>query len=272
MSDDPAEPRRISIENPVGSAVWEESFLSPADGTRQTYLAVKLGNPASTCDPLLVVYLHGGLNHQEQGMTAGIYDNYFGRKAEYLKQRSAIYLCPEYRGNSWMGPAAEADLVAILQAAKSRWHPTRTILTGGSMGGTSALIFATRHPEMLDGVWAWCPATDTAELYNFVTINIVGLKSLADEMAQNYGGTPEQVPSVYRERSSRYHAEALAKLPVVLVHGVADDVISIQHSRFLAQELKRCGARLHYVEIPGGDHGAPCAVDVTACFNFLLEN
>ena len=272
MSDAPAESRRISIENPIDSAVWEETFLSPVDGTRQTYLAVKLGQPTPTSDPLLVVYLHGGLNHQEQGMTAGIFDNYFGRMAAYLKQRSAIYLCPEYRGNSWMGPAAEADLLAILQAAKSRWHPTRTILTGGSMGGTSALIFAMRHPEVLDGVWAWCPATDTTELYKFLVTNTVGLKSLADEMAQNYGGTPEQVPSAYRERSSRYQAESLAKLPVVLVHGIADAVISVQHSRLLAQELKRCGARLHYVEMPDGGHDAPCAVDVSSCFDFLLEN
>lgn len=253
----------VALPNPVAPGIREEGLISPVDGTRQTWLALELGHPSPESAPLLAVYLHGALSHQEQGMTAGIYHNAFGRLVKWLQRRSSVYLCPEYRGNSWMGPAAERDVVEILCRARARWRPARTLLIGGSMGGTSALIFAARHPEMLDGVLAFCPATDPAEMF----------ARFPDHFREGYGGSPEEAPEVYRERTTRFAAERLARLPLAIVHGSADAVVPIHHSRRLVAELRRQGACFRYEEIPGGDHDSPLAVEVEVepFLDFLLD-
>jgi dipeptidyl aminopeptidase/acylaminoacyl peptidase len=211
--------------------------------------------------PLLVLYLHGSGSHQDQGMKTGIYNDLFGRMGQWMSaQRRAVYICPEYRGNSWMGPAAEADVVEILRLARERYHPARVLLTGGSMGGTSALIFASRHPDLLDGVLALCPATDPAAMY----------PRFAEQFRIGYGGSPTEKAGVYRDRTSRDHADALTKLPVAIVHGSADTVIPVEHSRVLVERLKARGAPIRYVELQGADHDGPCKADVTALLDWLV--
>ena len=248
----------INRANFIHPAVVEETFVSPVDGTRQTYLAAEFGQPGS----ILVVYLHGALSHQEQGMTAGIYANVFGRLAEWLQQQRAVYLCPEYRGNSWMGPVAEQDVLTILQRAKSRWQPRRTLLVGGSMGGTSALMFAARHPDQVDGVLAFCPATDPAEMY----------ARFPEHFDTNYGGSPTAVAAVYRERTSWKLAANLAKLPLAVIHGAADTVIPVHHSRRLIEELRRQSGQYKYMEQPNGSHDDPLSVDANPFLDFLISS
>lgn len=251
-----------NISSPITQGIRQENFRSTLDGSQQTYLIVESQPTESKEPPLLVLYLHGALSHQEQGMTAGIYDNFFGRWWNWLKQRNVVYVCPEYRGNSWMGSAAEADVVELIRLMRERYHPNKVILTGGSMGGTSTLIFASRHPDMLDGVLALCPATDTAEMF----------ARFPDHFLQSYGGPPDKLPAVYRERSSRYHAEALAQLPLVIAHGTADAMIPIHHARLLVEQLQARNARLKYIEVKDGDHDSPVKIELGECMEFLLRS
>lgn len=151
-----------ALANPIVPGIVERRFVSSWDGSVQSFLEKDFGADASG---LALVCLHGAIAHQDQGMTAGIYENAFGRWAEELKQRKALYVCPEYRGGSWMGPAAESDLREILRGMRSSGFQGKLLLADGSMGGTSALIFASRFPEEIDGVLALCPATDTAAMF-----------------------------------------------------------------------------------------------------------
>ena len=250
------------IANPISPGITQESFSSSFDETPQTYLVKDFRPREQTDAPLLVIYLHGAIAHQDQGMTAGIYGNVFGRLANELERLSAIYVCPEYRGGSWMGPSAEADLVQIISNLRKQYRPGKIILIGGSMGGTSALIFAARHASELDGVIALCPATDVAAMYG----------AFSGQFKQSYGGSPSEVPAVYQERSARLHAEKLVTLPLVLIHGSADAVIPVEHSRNLVATLKELQARLKYLEVEGGNHDAPVyAVSWKDCFDFVLE-
>lgn len=239
----------------------EEKFTSPVDQTQQTYLVQEWthGNDKKV-GPLLVIYLHGAGGNQSQGVKIGSYDNVFGKMGEWLSKQNAVYICPEYRGNSWMGPDAEKDVVEILRLAKEKYRPVRILLTGASMGGTSALIFASRHPELLDGVLAWCPATDPALMF----------PKFGEHFRTSYGGSPEEVPEIYRERTSRDHAKGLAKLPSVIIHGKADAVIPVEHSRVLVERLKDFKAIVNYTEVEGG-HDAPMREDPVKSLEWLMK-
>lgn len=246
---------------PITRNIREETFLSPFDGSEQTYLIVATASAHADTRPLLILNLHGALNHQDQGMTSGIYERCFDRFWSWIEPQHAIYVSPEYRGNSWMGPAAEADVAAILRRLRERHRPSRVLLTGGSMGGTSALIFASRQPHTLDGVLAWCPATDTSEMF----------ERFPDHFLASYGGSPRERPEVYRERSSRYHADALARLPIAIIHGANDEMIPVHHARLLVEALRRRSARVFYEEIGNGGHDSPLFVDAEPALRFLME-
>ena len=127
------------------------------------------------------------------------------------------------------------------------------------MGATSALIFATRNPEKIDGVIALCPATDVAEMYPI----------FADEIGLSYGGSPEAAPAEYIARRSRDHTTKLTGKRVAIVHGDADAIIPVTHSRALTHPLK--SENLLYIEIPGGDHDAPISYPPSELMEFVLR-
>ena len=76
-------------------------------------------------------------------------------------------LCPNLRGNAWMSPAAAHDLHALLGLVRSGYGAERFVLFGGSMGGTSNLVYAIRRPEDVAGVAALCAATDPAAYWRW---------------------------------------------------------------------------------------------------------
>jgi dipeptidyl aminopeptidase/acylaminoacyl peptidase len=251
----------ISDGEAIADGIREEGFVASFDGSRQTYLLLESRGSKSTSAPPLIFYLHGAASHQDQGMTSKIYNDFFDRLWSWIQSQNGIYICPEYRGPSWMGPAAESDMVDILAALRNRYTNSKVLLTGGSMGGTSALIFAARHPELLHGVYALCPATEMTEMYPAFT----------EQLLPSYGGTPEEVPEVYRERSSRNYTEALSQLPVAIIHGAKDALIPVSHSRAIVQSLRAQNAKLQYVEVEGGSHDALNPADVPSAMNFLIS-
>lgn len=161
-----------------------------------------------------------------------------------------------------MGPAAEADLRDICIQVKNSHSCGKIVLCGGSMGGTSALIFASRHPEEVDGVYAMCPATDVVEMF----------PRFCEQFTIAYGGSPSEVPRVYAERCSRHFVSKLAQVPIFLTHGSNDIVIPVKHSRLLVEKLRERGARACLIELAGGGHNAPVSFPLPDALNFLLSN
>ncbi len=253
--------------HPITADVREERFVSPHDGTSQTYLiaesSTSSANAGADDREMLLIYLHGATNHQEQGMNADVFDRTFARLwSSWIAQRNAVYVCPEYRGNSWMGPAAEADVAALIEQMRARYRPKRVILSGGSMGGTAALIFGSRNPESIDGVLALCPATDPAEMF----------ERFPQHFLESYGGSPTDRPAVFRERTSRHHADQLARVPIVIVHGECDAIVPVHHARLLIDALKRhANARFKYIELAGGNHDVPLTIDLGETLDLLLS-
>jgi dipeptidyl aminopeptidase/acylaminoacyl peptidase len=227
-------------------------FTAGYDGSRQSFLL--LPPPAPDTVDTLVIALHGHGAHQDQFMTPGIYQDAFGTLMRLCSERNLLYVAPEYRGNGWMGPAAEGDICDIIRLLRDAYPLQRVIMLGGSMGGTSALIFAVRQPELVAGVVAVCPATDMAEFYREIMPS--GFADIDRAIVEAYGGDPSMAAAEYFERSSFHHAGRLT-MPTFIVHGDADAIIPVQHSRRLVDRLLILRAPVRYVEIPGGDHDAP---------------
>jgi dipeptidyl aminopeptidase/acylaminoacyl peptidase len=181
-----------------------------------------------------------------------------GSKQKYLIQKpltSLCNVCPEYRGDSWMNEPAESDVIFIINSLRRCFQTERVFLMGGSMGGTGALIFSTRHPELISGVCALCPATDMITLYN----NWIHTEYnfLAKGIETAYQGSPEKRPEEFRKRSSIYYVEKLKEKPVAIIHGDDDWLISVEHSRNFVKRSVKSGIRIFYHEIRYGNHDSP---------------
>lgn len=132
----------------------------------------------------------------------------------FAEDHGMIAISPDYRAKtSWMGPAAENDLLQILSDVRKQYRISRVFLVGGSMGGTSALTFAALHPDLLDGVVALNGHVNHLEYSHF-----------QDAIAASFGGNKSVIPEEYKRRSAEYWPERLT-MPLAFTVGMADTLV-----------------------------------------------
>jgi len=125
------------------------------------------------------------------------------------------------------------------------------------MGGSSALVFAVRRPELLDGVAAFCPAGDIASYYTFTaSSDNPTLQNIAAAIKLHYTAQGRSLDEELAARSAVGQAERLT-MPVYLSHGAADSLIPVAGVRALAEALRALERPVKYLELPEGDHDAP---------------
>lgn len=196
-------------------------FRAQIDQTEQRYVErLPPGfEPEKPHDVLIALHGHGSDRWQFindlRGECRGLRD--------VAAKHGLIFISPDYRAKtSWMGPAAEADMLQIITEVKERHRVNRVFLAGGSMGGTSALIFATLHPELIAGVCALNP-----------TANLVEYAGFKDAIDTSYGSADER-----EKRSPELHADRLT-MPVALTTGGKDTVVPPTSTLRLAKKLPR---------------------------------
>lgn len=228
-----------------------ESFSSPVDGIEDELYRRP---PARGTD--WVVYLHG---HGSRG------DQLFSRpdiRARWwpeVAERGYGVLSPTLRGNAWMGPAAAADLHYLLDTVRARFGAKRFLFVGGSMGGTSCLVYGALHPDEVAGLAALCPATDLESYHAFLSSNPTAIRrEIADAIEAAYGGTPARAPEPYARHSALANHARLT-MPLYLGAASGDSLIPVEQCRLLA--AARAGAPgFRYRELEGGDHDSPLAL------------
>lgn len=232
------------------------SYIAEHDGSEQRYV---LRLPPGTEGPGglgVIIALHGHGSDRWQFIENPRDECRAVRDA--ADRHGMAVLSPDYRAKtSWMGPAAEADMVQIIGEYRSQHRPARVVLAGGSMGASSALTFAALHPDLVDGVVAMNPVANHVEYAGF-----------QDAISASFGGDKAAKPEEYRKRSAELNAERLT-MPVALTVGGKDEVTPPASAKRLAETLKSLGRDVLLIAQSEGGHETNYA-DATRALEFVL--
>lgn len=204
----------------------EVEFKADVDGSKQLYMEMlpKDFDAKQTHD--LMIALHGHGSDRTQYVTLGRGECKGAR--DVAAKHGMIFVSPDYRAKtSWMGPKAEADMVQIIGLLRKKHKIGKVFLVGGSMGGTSVLIFAGLHPELVDGVSSQNGTANMVEYQNF-----------APAITESYGGDKKQKPDEYKKRSPELFPERLT-MPLAFTTGGKDTAVPPDSVRRLAEALKK---------------------------------
>ncbi len=236
----------------------DREFTARLDGSIQKYVELSPTGLDSARPVDVVIALHGHGSDRWQyirearGECRGVRD--------VAARRGMVFVSPDYRAKtSWMGPAAESDLVQLIALLKERYRVRRTYLAGGSMGGTSALIFAVLHPSLVDGV-----------LSENGTANMLEYDGFQEAIVASYGGTKQDRREEFQRRSPELSAERLT-MPVALTVGGKDTLVPPHSVRRLAARLKEAGRKdVLLVDDQEGGH-ATGYDDTVSAFEFVIR-
>jgi acetyl esterase/lipase len=175
----------------------------------------------------------------------------------------------EYRrlgdGGGW--PQTFADVAAAvdqLAAADAALDLQRAGIAGHSAGGQLALWAASRHSlDPAQGAQLGGPP----RVHLRHAIAMAGVCDLAGAYRRSpggavgelMGGSPEQVPERYALGDPR--ALVPLRAPALLVHGTADETVSIELSRSYARADREAGGEVELVELDGAAGRHRAAID-----------
>ena len=233
------------------------SFRAVVDGSTQRYVLLLPQPFVAEQSHHLMVALHG---HGSDRWQFAKHDSGSPAAARAVGAKyGMIYVCPDYRAKtSWMGPAAEADVVQILRAMRDRYAIGKVFLVGGSMGATSALTFAALHPDLVDGVVACNGLANHLEYERF-----------QEAIVASFGGTKREIPVEYKRRSAEYHPEAFV-MPVAFTTGGKDTSVPPDSVIRLAGILRKLDRRVLHIHRPEGGHSTTIP-DATEALEFVVQ-
>jgi dipeptidyl aminopeptidase/acylaminoacyl peptidase len=232
------------------------SFKAKLDGTEQHYLMIRpAGFPELPVPILIALHGHGSDRFQ---FAKDQRDECRSARDAAIKFRM-LYISPDYRAKtSWMGPAAEADTVQIIEQLKKQFKITKVVICGGSMGGTSALTLAALHPELIDGVVSMNG-----------TANLVEYTQFQDAISTSFGGSKQASPEEYRKRSAELNAGKLT-MPIAFTTGGRDTVVPCDSILRLSANLLKSQKNIKLIHRPEGGHETSYA-DATEAFDFVIR-
>ena len=197
--------------------------------------------------PALAIMIHGGfwrsrfdLSHSAHFCEALTRAGFHTANIEYRRVGQA--------GGGWRGTLD--DVLAAARFARSRGN-SRAVVLGHSAGGHLALWLAGEIPD-LAGVVALAPVA---------SLRLAWQLNLSNGAARDFlGGGPEDVPERYAAADP---AERPSKLPRVLIHGTADDIVPVELSRAYVQARSGDLGAATLAELPGANHFA--VIDPRGC-------
>ncbi len=199
----------------------------------------------------VVVYWYGGPHAQmiTNGWNGGAGDYWF----QYMAQRGYVVFTVDTRGSAYRGKdfeqaifrvAGEKQTEDLLRAvnylkAQSYVDASRMGLFGWSYGGFMTTYFMLHHPGVFKAAVAGGPVTNWA-FYEIM-------------YTERYMDKPEENPAGYQATDLSRMIDQL-KGNLLLVHGMQDNVVVMQHSVNLVRAAVSKNIQVDYMIYPGHEH------------------
>lgn len=214
-------------------------FVAKLDGSEQRYVMLAPANIEAEVDCLIALHGHGS----DRWQFARDNRDECRSARDFAKAHRMLYISPDYRAKtSWMGPAAEADLVQIIEEVRAKHKVRNVYLCGGSMGGSSTLTFAALHPDLLAGV---CSMNGTA--------NHLEYDQFQDAIRESFGGAKSEFPEEYKKRSAEYWPEKFT-MRVAMTTGGKDTLVPPASCQRLADILEKLNREVLLIHREEGGH------------------
>ncbi|KAF8589761.1 alpha/beta-hydrolase [Ramaria rubella] len=204
--------------------------------------------------PPAVVAIHGGptsrtppgLDWSKQFWTtrgwAWVDVNYGGSSGYGRKYRERL------RGNWGIVDVNDAVEAVSQLGAQGLIDPKRTAIRGGSAGGYTVLATLVNKPKVFAAGTSLYGVSDLARLAEDTH------KFESRYLEKLVGGTPEQIPEVYKARSPITHADQIES-PLLILQGSIDKVVPPSQAEAIVESVKKKGGRVRYIVFEGEGHG-----------------
>lgn len=207
----------------------------------------------------LVVLPHGGPESRD--------NRSWDRQVQGLAAQGWWVLQPNFRGSGgyglgfasegWKrwGDRMQEDIEdAVAQAiALHGLDAGRVAIMGTSYGGYAALMGAVRRPDLYKAAISICGVGDLPDMLAWVNReDDTPGKPMYDFWTKRIGDPRVMGPALEQASPRRRAAEVVC--PVLLVHGVDDEVVPVIQSRRMRDALRGAGKTVELVEIPDFGH------------------
>lgn len=170
---------------------------------------------------------------------------------QWMADQGYIVVRIDGRGTPWRGREWERaikgnfidlpleDQIAGLQALAKRYPEldlSRVGVTGRSFGGYFAAMAAARRPDVFQAAVAGAP--------------VVTWENYDTHYTERYLGLPQTSPEAYRVSNVTTYAAQLSR-PLLLIHGLTDDNVYVQHTLQLADALYLAGKPYEFMPMLG---------------------
>ena len=230
-----------------GLADVEFVRFTARDGTEiPAYVTTPHGEPPFP----LVVMPHGGPFSRD----GGGYDEW----AQVLANNGYLVMQPQFRGSTGFGLALmqaayenggqegrkmqdDKDDAAKYLVERGLADPDRMAMYGWSYGGYSALVAASRTPQLYQCVIAGAAVADPIMQVNYYRFRLSGAtRDRAVRIRETAIQPVDEVENV--------------NVPMLIVHGDLDQRVPVDHADKYLKQLDKHGKDYKYVELAGADH------------------
>ena len=216
------------------------------------YLTLPLGREPKKLP--LVVLPHGG-PHVRDSLT-------FDYWVQFLANRGYAVLQPNFRGSSgygrefmekgfgqW-GGAMQDDVTDGVQwlIGEGTVDPKRICIVGASYGGYAALMGAIKTPGLYRCAVSWAGVTDVNDMMRFDRNQMLPVRY------RNWRNRVRGTAETDLRQVSPVHRAADVGVPVLLMHGTADDNVPYRQAESFVKSMKKAGKPLEFIEFPDVGH------------------
>ena len=178
--------------------------------------------------------------------------------SEFFAHHGYLVFQPNFRGSSgygfsfenaavggW-GQAMQDDLQDAANWLVDQGYTTKNkmCIAGGSYGGYAALMALVKHPDTFQCAASFAGVSDLDAIYS--SARYFTNKDIVRKQIGTDRDKLEQVSPIN-------FADKMTK-PVLLIHGSEDSVVSVKHSRLMAEELEDAEKEVKYIELKDGSH------------------